>query len=268
MLTAVTTFVQGYQLPQFAATSRVSSRAAVSAQVAAPAASPLTDVWGTSPSVRVQGMTLKTWDVSAPSTDRVQVSLKSEGRPIESQIELWTTPSYIPTKMRVYTMDGKDRPVNAVIETPKETNTVAVYNNAEIDFPFDAAVVDTGLGKAMEALSGETPELVQGAGAIRSYTFGPEVDSVQVLLKTAGLGERNMKAMVEVTEGPNQVKQIIELYASSGYKNPFYMTLALPATFSTVRIINENTVEFPFDAYVVPYETNDGPKDAVVMGGM
>lgn len=262
----LTTLVQAYQLPQFAATTRVSARAAVSAQVAAP----LADVFAmdSTSTVRIQGTTLKTWDVSSPTTGRVQVSLKSEGRPIESRIELWTTPDYIPAKMRVYTMDGKKRPVNAVIETPKETNTVAVYNNADIEFPFDAAVVDTGLGKAMEVFADKTPKMVQGGGVIRSYTFGPEVDSVQVLLKTAGLGERNMKAMIEVTEGPNQVKQIVELYTSSGYKNPFYITLALPQTFSTVRIINENSVEFPFDAYVEPYETNDSPaQDAVVVGG-
>ena len=51
-------------------------------------------------------------------------------------------------------------------------------------------------------------------GQITSYTFPTEVESVQVLLKTY---ERNMKALIELTQGPNQVKHFIEVYASVGY---------------------------------------------------
>ena len=76
----------------------------------------------------MQGSTLKTWDIGEESTQRVQLSLRSEGRPIDANIELWHTPSYIPTKFRIYTEDGVARPVDAVIETPKHPKTVAVYN--------------------------------------------------------------------------------------------------------------------------------------------
>ena len=74
----------------------------------------------------MQGSTLKTWDIGEESTQRVQLSLRSEGRPIDANIELWHTPSYIPTKFRIYTEDGVARPVDAVIETPKHPKTVAV----------------------------------------------------------------------------------------------------------------------------------------------
>lgn len=213
----------------------------------------LPDVWSKSPSVRVQGNTLKTWNIGVETIERVQLSVKSEGRPIDANIELWQTPSYTPTKFRVYTEDGKLRPVDAIIETPLHPKTVAVYNKASVDFPFDATVVKSGLASAHDSLLATTPEHVQG-GMITSYTFGPEVKSVQILMKS---DERNMKAKVELTQGPNQVKQFIEMYASKGYKNPFYAVIQTPGAYSTIRVINQNTVEFPFDAWVLPYETGD-----------
>lgn len=175
-----------------------------------------------SPSVLVQGQTLKTWDIGAASTERVQLKIGSSGRPIHTNVELWHTPSYIPTKFQVYTEDGECRPVEAVIETPKNPKTVAVYNTGCLEFPFTANVANTGLDKAYYSLQGEESQLAQGGGQVLSYTFGPEVESVQILLKTT---ERNMKAKVELTQGPNQIKQTIDVYASVGMKNPAYFVM-------------------------------------------
>ena len=209
------------------------------------------DVAATYGSVRVEGTTLKTWDIGASTTERVQLSLKSEGRPVNSNIELWHTPSYIPARFNLYTENGKTMPINAVIETPKHPKTIAVFNTGAEVFPFEATVANTGLGKAVESIPADAEsEHVQG-GQIKSYTFGAEVNSVGIYLKTV---EKNMKAMIEVTQGPNQVKQYIELYSSVGYKNPFYAVLQLPGDINTVRVINQNTVEFPFDAYMLPME--------------
>jgi len=232
-----------------------------------PLAGPLAeDIWTKSPTVRVEGNTLKTWNLASESTQRVQLSLRSEGRPINTNVELWQTPSYIPTHFKIYTEDGRARPVHAVIETPFSPKTVAVFNTGSATFPFEANVADTGLGKAYDEAFGDvTPELVQGAGSLKSYTFGPEVKSVAVLLKTV---EKNMKAKIELTQGPNQVKQVIELYASKGYKNPFYCVIQTPGSENALRIINQNTVEFPFDAYVVPDETGSASDADPVMGGM
>merc|ERR1719231_178835 len=132
-----------------------------------------------------------------------------------------------------------------------------------MEFPFEANVAKTGLGTAYDSLSDVEPELVQG-GKITSYTFGAEVESIQVLLKT---DERNMKAKIELTQGPNQIKQVIELYASVGYKNPFYCIIQTPGANNAIRVINENTVEFPFDAWVLPYETGSASDAVPLMGG-
>jgi len=233
------------------------------AAVASPTGPLTDDIWAKSPAVRVEGETLKTWDIGDPSIERVQLSIKSSGRPVDANVELWHTPAYVPTKFRVYTEDGLARPVNVVIETPKHPKTVAVFNKACGDFPFIANVANTGLDKAYAYLAGTESELVQG-GSLKSYKFGLETKSIAILLKA---DERNMKAKIELTQGPNQVKQIVEMYASSGYKNPFYIVIETPGADNAIRVINQNTVEFPFDAYVVPYEAISGSDMQPVMGG-
>ena len=224
----------------------------------APAMSVLADnVWSTSQPARVEGKTLKTWDIGDEAIARAQLSIKSSGRPVHSRVELWHTPSYIPTKMSVYTEDANVRPIDCLIETPKHPKTVAVFNEGPMEFPFDATVAPTGLDSAYASLADAENRNVQG-GEITSYVFGSSVESVQILLKPMN-GERNIKARIELTQGPNQVKQSYEIYASSGYKNPFYAVIQTPGVSdSTIRIINQNTVEFPFNAWVLPYATGSG----------
>ena len=49
------------------------------------------DIFSTTPPLRIEGNSLKTW--SGFQSDRVQVSIKSMGRPVEASVELWQTPS-------------------------------------------------------------------------------------------------------------------------------------------------------------------------------
>jgi hypothetical protein len=139
---------------------------------------------------------------------------------------------------------------------------VAVYNTGSLDFPFTATVAHTGMDKAYYSLKDITPEHVQG-GRITSYTFGPEVEAVQILLTSK---VNNLKAKIELTQGPNQVKQIVEIYSST-YKNPLYLVMQTPGANNAIRVINEHTVEFPFDAWVLPYKTAGTDASAPVMGG-
>ena len=73
------------------------------------------------------------------------------------------------------------------------------------------------------------------------------MESLEILLMT---NQRNMKAMLEVTSGPNDENQIIEVEATEA-SHPFYCVLPLPGI-NTLRILNQNSVEFPFDAYLNP----------------
>ena len=213
-------------------------------------------------SILVQGGSLRTWSYRSPSVEQVQVVLSTEGRPLDADIELWHGPDNTPCKMRVYVENGQLRPFNAVIETPRGPNTVAIRNIGQIEFPIAANVV-------ADNVDSPTPEClaasmtIQG-GALRTYPFDPTVDSVQVLLKTDG---RPLNARIELLQGPNNNKQVIELYTEDGLDRPFFCVLETPGSGNVVRIVNTAPVEFPMAAGVVPYSVNDEMSTGAVLGG-
>jgi hypothetical protein len=212
--------------------------------------------------ILVQGGSLRTWSYKSPAVEQVQVLLSTEGRPLDADIELWHGPDNTPVKMRIYVENGQLRPFSAVIETPRGPNTVAIRNIGQIEFPIAANVIadDVDLPSA-DCLS--SPTTVQG-GALRTYPFDPSVDSVEVLIKTDG---RPLNARIELLQGPNNNKQVIELYTEDGCDRPFFCILETPGSGNVVRIVNTSPVEFPMAAAVVPHSINQGISDNVVLGG-
>jgi len=214
--------------------------------------------------ILVQGGSLRTWSFRSQNVDQVQVVLSTEGRPLDADIELWQGPDNTPCKMRVYIEDGQLRPFSAVVETPRGPNTVGIRNIGEIEFPLSALV-------ACENVDEPSPEcatasmIIQG-GALRTYPFDPSVDSVQVLLKTDG---RPLNARIELLQGPNNNKQVIELYTEDGLDRPFFCILETPGSGNVVRILNTAPVEFPMTAAVVPNTVSREmvPEGDVVIGG-
>jgi len=183
------------------------------------------NVWAGSPAVTLQGNSLKTWDIENEETQRVQVSAKSSTRPLNANVEYWHTPSYIPMKLKCYSEDGNLRPLNAIIETPKHPKTIACFNVNSHEFPFQATVAESDLTSAYSVLSEVgPPKHVQG-NQIISWPLDANIESVQVLLRTES---RNMKARIEITQGPNNIKQSFDIYASVGIKTPFYAVIETP----------------------------------------
>ena len=217
----------------------------------------------TDTSILVQGGSLRTWSYRSPSVEQVQVVLSTEGRPLDADIELWHGPDNTPCKMRVYVENGQLRPFSAVVETPRGPNTVAIRNIGQIEFPIAANVVaDNVDSPSADCL--ESSMTIQG-GALRTYPFDALVDSVQVLLKTDG---RPLNARIELLQGPNNNKQVIELYTEDGCDRPFFCVLETPESGNVVRIVNTAPVEFPMTASVVPHSINqDYSNSDVVLGG-
>jgi len=218
----------------------------------------------------IQGDSLKTWSYPSPQVENVQVSMKTDGRPLNAKLDLWHGPDYTATTTKIYTENGNLRPYNGVQATPKGMNTVGMYNTGNAEFPYSTIVEADPSKSNLIAFARELTEtggpgkLVQG-GAIQSFPFPAHVESVAVLMKTDG---RNLKCHIELLQGPNNNKQVVEYYASDGYKRPFFTIIKSPGSGNVVRVTNQNTVEYPFYAWVVPYEINDdySPFDPVEGG--
>jgi hypothetical protein len=199
----------------------------------------------------VQGGTLKTWAFASPSVERVHVRLLTEGRPLNADIDLWQGPDNTPEKIRVYVEDGKKRPFSCVILTPRGPNTIAIRNTGQMEFPCTAIVsAETEESSfVLEPPEMSKPMTIQG-GALRTYPFDVNVESVQVLLKTDG---RPLNARIELLQGPNNNKIVIEVYTEDGLDRPFFVVLETPGSGNVVRVVNAATVEFPMTASVEPY---------------
>lgn len=213
-------------------------------------------IWEVTKPITVQGSSLKTWSFKTSYVDRVQVALKTSGRPLNADVDLWQGPDNAPQKMAIYIEDGDLRPFNCVIETPGGDNAIAIRNTGQMEFPLSAAVRgevegSAGLGIAMKSLAElRSSKTIQG-GAVHTYPFDPSVSSVQILLKTDG---RPLNARIELLQGPNNNKQVIELYTEDGLERPFFAIIETPGSGNVVRLINTATVEFPLTATVEPYK--------------
>lgn len=215
------------------------------------------EVWESAPTVVIQGGSLRTCSFNE-SVDRVQVLLNTEGRPLNSSVELWQGPDNCPQRINVYIEDGSQREFRCLIETPRGSNAVCIRNTAHMEFPLtacvDAAVEDIDGNFALspfEVLEGKAQfKTVQG-GAVNTTPFGANVQSVQVMLKTDG---RPLNARIELLQGPNNNKQVMDLYIEDGMDRPFYAIIDTPGSGNVVRIVNTSTVEFPLVASVTAYE--------------
>lgn len=216
------------------------------------------NIWAMSSPILVQGGSLRTWSVADPFVERVQVLMSTDGRPLNANVELWHGPDNTPQKLRVYVEDGSLRRFCAVIETPLGHNAIAIRNTGHLEFPL-AACVNTGVddstasgASVLKSISkGEVakPRIIQG-GAVHTYPFAPAVSSVQVLLKTDG---RPLNARIELMQGPNNNKQVMEVYTEDGRDRPFFAIIETPGIGNVVRIVNTATIEFPMSASVEPY---------------
>jgi hypothetical protein len=216
--------------------------------------------------ILIQGSSLRTWSYRSPLVNHVQVVLSTEGRPLDADLELWHGPDNTPCKMRVYVENGQLRPFSAVIATPRGPNTVAIRNIGQLEFPIAADVYANDVEMASEECV-NSATTIQG-GALRTYPFDPLVDSVEVLLRTDG---RPLNARIELLQGPNNNKQVVELYTEDGLDRPFFAILETPGSGNVVRIVNTAPVEFPMTAAVFPRSVEEGAavdaRSEVVIGG-
>jgi len=210
---------------------------------------------GRSDTALVQGQSLKTWSFPSSSVDRVQVELTTDGRPLDADVQLWQGPDNTPCKMRVYSEDGAERPFQAVIATPDTSGgdkTIAIRNVAQLEFPLNAYVTAREVDEPLYDFR-ETSVIVQG-GSLRTFNFDTEVESVEIMLQTDG---RPLNARIELLQGPNNNKQVIELYTEDGLERPFFAVIDTMGSGNVVRVVNTAPIEFPMTAMVQPHTVDE-----------
>lgn len=213
----------------------------------------------------VQGGSLKTWSLQSTAIERVQITMSTEGRPLDADVDLWNGPDNTPQKMRVYVEDGDMRPFNAIVETPRGPNTVAIRNIGQMEFPLAAQVTPNPIiERGNSPYPEQYPRTVQG-GAMKTYPYDSQVQAVAVMLRTDG---RPLNARIELLQGPNNNKQVIEVYIEDGTERPFYAIIETPGSGNVVRVVNTSPIEFPLTCSVEPYRMGDPSQmqDIVVSG--
>lgn len=222
-------------------------------------------IWEDSRPTIVQGGSLVTWSFANPDIEWIHVLLKSEGRPVDADVQLWHGPDNIPQRMQVYVEDALSGTFSAFIGTPKIPSTVAIRNTGSIEFPLDAVVgpdYDASFD-CIDIIRDARSDRIQG-GAILTYPFGPQVGSVLVFIETDG---RPLSARIELLQGPNHNKQVLDIYSEDGMYRPFMAVLQTPGAGTTIRVVNTSPVEFPMTAIVEPYEeATEWGEDGIILG--
>lgn len=216
------------------------------------------------PNVKIQGQTRHTWNFGDYSREIVQVALKTEGRPMTSDIELWVGPDWTPLQISAYTENGKERPIQTLIGTRNKAANVEIRNTGASEFPLTAACsyAVPPLADARDVLAEEGEGRYVEGGAIYSQAFPSDVGQVALLLKTDG---KQLNAKVELLNGPNNVKQGFEIFTNNGELNALYVVFETPGAANTVRIRNIAPLEFPCYAY---FQTVAGMPETETSGSL
>jgi hypothetical protein len=70
----------------------------------------------------------------------VQVTITTQGLPMNAKVELWGTSSHIKQLAEIYNDNGETRPFSAIIDCPGGSNTIAVYNTGPMEYPIEVVV--------------------------------------------------------------------------------------------------------------------------------
>jgi hypothetical protein len=87
----------------------------------------------------VQGGALKTWDFD-PNVENIEIMVKTDGRPLNSRIEVLQGPNNQKTVITLYNEDGLLRPFFVIVETPGNGYVVRVQNTSPMEYPMFAMV--------------------------------------------------------------------------------------------------------------------------------
>ena len=204
---------------------------------------------------RIQGGSRNTYQANGGRT-----FVETDGRPLNVEMEVWEGPNNSPTKVKMYSEDGRSRPMN--ILTGGGMGVTSVRNVGSMEFPVRAGVsggYDQGYGAPggmpyggggygspqHSMMRGET---VQG-GSLKTFTLPSNVNAAQVTITSDGLP---VNAKVELWGTSTQVKQLAEVYNDNGQTRPFSAIIDVPGGENTIAVRNTGPMEYPIQVAVEP----------------
>lgn len=217
------------------------------------------------PTERIEGgETVRTW-IMPKDAERVQMMFKTKGRPLKAQIEMWQGPIRRTHFLDMDFQDGSKTPYTAILKFKKGPQVLKVRTKGP-EFPMEACVVSPDPAKAA-ALAANTEALweanektliqggstIGGLGAVTTFAIPAETNQVQVIFWSKNVGSRSTKAIIEVIQGPYNLKQVFDMQLS-GSSQPYHAVYQTPGVGVTLRIVNQNYMEFPFEVAVIPYD--------------
>ncbi|EOD14232.1 hypothetical protein EMIHUDRAFT_100679 [Emiliania huxleyi CCMP1516] len=174
----------------------------------------------------LQSGSVRTWQGSAHD-DQADVSIGTAGRPLDAEVELWEGPLEFPAAAAVADDLGPARPPPA---------------NG-----YEGAALHPGL---VVGDSSTSSDRIQG-GALRTFRVDAAVASVEVRLLSEGYP---IYGAIEVLQGPNTERQVIELYSENGRDRPISYLLETPGFGCVVSVKNTwPSMEYPMTALVLPH---------------
>lgn len=207
--------------------------------------------WGInqiSPIVNIQGNTRHTWNMADNNKEVVQVAIQSAGRPLNADIQLWIGPDWTPVTLKAHSEDGKDYPIQTLVGTRNKAANLEIMNTGPHTMPIKAAVsyaIDP-LASSRDRVADEVDGEYMDGGSVRHISFAPEIDQLQVLLKTSG---KQLNAKIELLNGPNNVKQEFEIFTNNGELNSLFIVFDTPGEGNAIRVKNLATMEYPCELY-------------------
>jgi len=214
-----------------------------------------------SPVVRIEGQTRHTFNFQDLSRELVQVAMTSpNGRPINSEVELWIGPDWTPVSVKCHSEDGKQFPIQSLVGTRNKSANVEIKNTGQSSYPINAACsyAIPPLSDARDAIKEEDGIYIEG-GAIKMSSIPSDVNQLQVLMTTEG---KQLHGMIELLNGPNNVKASYEVFTNNGELNALFVVFDTPADGNAIRIKNLAPLEFPLKFYCKASKTgqaNDAP---------
>ena len=157
--------------------------------------------------------------------------------------------------------DNLSVPTMAMAMATGGSHSISIRNTSPIEFPMIAGVEGRGptsgdliereeraasmadySGRSMGSFLNRRQEI--HGGHLQTCPFDPSVASVQVRILSQGLP---IMAIVELWQGPGDVKTVAQVYCDNGLSKPFSAIIETPGNGNTIAIRNMGPTAFPIE---------------------